>query len=85
MVILLSFDNFSRCLNNTHPSIRFTFEKFKTVLNQRGETLQKLIFVDVIAVLNKKNRKLITDIYHKRKNAHHCLPSASAHPMHTKK
>ena len=47
-------------LNNLHPSIRCTFKKSKTVLYQRGETLQKLNFLDVIVIiLNKQNRTLI--------------------------
>ena len=47
-------------LNNLHPSIRCTFKKSETVLYQRGETLQKLNFLDVIVIiLNKQNRTLI--------------------------
>ena len=47
-------------LNNLHALIICTFKKAEIVLYHRGETLQKLNFLDVIVIiLNRQNRTLI--------------------------
>ena len=42
----LNFDHFRFCVNNLHPSIRFTFDKAERINDKKGEELQILTFLD---------------------------------------
>ena len=79
-----NFNDFCFCLNNLHPSIRFTFEKAEITTNEKGEELQILNFLDVKVILNKNTKIILTDIYYKTTNTHDYLPYNSAHPSHVR-
>ena len=69
------------CLNNMHPSIKFTFEEPK-VINENKKKRQVLNFLDVKIILHEGNL-VETDIYYKPTNTHKYLPLDSEHPNHT--
>ena len=79
----LNFEHFKMCLNNMHPSIKFTFEKSEIVY-QNGKKTQILNFLDIKVILHEDST-IETDIYYKPTNAHDYLPYDSAHPDHIKK
>ena len=56
------------CLNNMHPSIKFTFEEPK-VINENEKKRQVLNFLDVKIILHEGNL-VETDIYYKPTNTH---------------
>ena len=78
----LNFENFKTCLNNMHPSIKFTFEK-PEIIYENEKKVQVLNFLDGKIILHKNN-SVETDIYYKPVNTHNYLPNNSAHPDHTK-
>ena len=80
----LNFNNFMICLNNLHPSIKYTFEKDKIMRDENGNTVQILNFLNINVILNDKN-ELSTDVYYKDTNTHDYLPYDSAHPESCKK
>ena len=78
----LNFEHFTTCLNNMHPSIKFTFEKPEIVYENENK-VQVLNFLDVKIILHEDN-SVETDIYYKPTNTHDYLPYDSAHSDHTK-
>ena len=41
---MLSFDSFMICLNNSHPSINYTYEKAKVIGDEKEISIQILNF-----------------------------------------
>ena len=60
-------------LNNLHPSIKFTMEKSTT----------ELPFLDMLII--KQGRKIITDLYYEKTDAHQYFLFNSCHPSHVKR
>mgnify|MGYP001791660898 FL=1 len=79
----LSFHNFIKCLNNMHPSIKYTFEKVKIVNNDIHSFTKVLNFLDVKIILHE-NCNIDIDICYKDTKPHDYLPFDSAHPDHIK-
>ena len=77
------FKYFSTCLNNLHPSIKYTFDKAKLISSNPSQPYQVLNFLNIEVILHSKNT-VETDIYYKNTNAHDYLPYNSAHPKHCK-
>ena len=77
-----NFKNFKTCLNNMHPSIKFTFEK-PEIIYENEKKAQVLNFLYVKRILHEDNW-VGTDICHKLTNTHDYLPYDSAHPDDTK-
>ena len=71
-----------KCLNNMHPSIKFTFEK-PEIIYENKQKVQVLNFLDVKLILYKGN-SVETNIYYNLTNTHDYLPCDNAHPDHTK-
>ena len=78
----LNFENFKTCLNNMHPSIKFTFEK-PEIIYENEKKAQVLNFLYVKIILHEGNW-VRTDICHKLTNTHYYLPYDSPHPDDTK-
>ena len=78
----LNFENFKTCLNNTHPSLKFTFENPEIVYENENK-VQVLNFLDVKIILHEDN-SVETHIYYKPTNTHNYLPYNSAHNDHRK-
>ena len=74
----LNFENFKTCLNNMHPSIKFTFEK-PEIIYENEKKVQVLNFLDVKIILHEDN-SVETDIYYKSTSTHDYLPYDSARP-----
>ena len=81
---MLNFDSFMLCLNNSRPSINYTYEKAKVTLDEIGNLVQILNFLDVNVIVNRKN-KISADVYYKVTNTYYYLPYDSAHPESCKK
>ena len=77
-----NFKKFKTCLNDMHPSIKFTFEN-REIIYENEKKVQVLNFLDVKIILHEGN-SVETDIYYKPTNTHDYLPYNSAHPDHTK-
>ena len=73
---------FLRCLNELHPSIRFTLEP-ATHDTIDGLKVQKLDFLDITIMLFESG-KIETDIHYKPTNSHQYLDFNSFHPDHIK-
>ena len=78
----LNFENFKTCLNNMHPSLKFTFENPEIVYENENK-VQVLNFLDVKIILHEDN-SVETHIYYKPTNTHNYLPYNSAHNDHRK-
>ena len=78
----LNFENFKTCLNNMHPSIKFTFEN-PEIIYENKKKVQVLNFLDVKILLHQDN-SIETDTYYKPTNTYDYLPYNSTHPNHTK-
>ena len=76
----LNFDNFLLSLNSLDPSIKFTYEKASFYINNIGEEIQELNFLDIKVIL-KNYINIETDIYYKQTNSHDYLPYDSSHPQ----
>ena len=78
----LNFENFKTCLNNMHPSNKFTFENPETIF-ENEKKVQVLNFLDVKIILHQDN-SVETDVYYKPTNTDDYLSYDSAHADHTK-
>ena len=81
-LLKLDSENFLKCLNNQHPSIKFTFENLE-IIYENEKKVQALNFLDVKIILHEDN-SVETDLYCKPTNTPDYLPYDSAHPDHTK-
>ena len=77
--VMLNFDSFMVCLNNLCPSINYTYEKEKVTLDEIGNLVQILNFLNASFIVNKK-KEISTDVYFKVTNTYDYLPYDSAHP-----
>ena len=73
---------FKTCLNNMHPSTKFTFEN-PEIIYENEKKLQVLDFLDVKTILCKDN-SVETDVYFKSTNTYDYLPHDGTHLDHTK-
>ena len=67
-LLLLIIENFKTCLNNMHPSTKFTFEKPEMIYENEKE-VQVLRLWDAKIILHEHN-SVETDIYYKPTNTH---------------
>ena len=57
------------CENNLHPSINYTYEKAMTTRNEKGNSVQILIYLDLNVILNSKS-EISADVHYKDTNSH---------------
>ena len=77
----LDFKYFSTCLNNLHPSIKYTFEKAKLTQSNHSEPYKVLNFLDIEVILHSNNTVktvytilyMLKCIYCKNTNVHDYL------------
>ena len=77
----LDFKYFSTCLNNLHPSIKYTFEKAKLIQSNHSEPYKVLNFLDIEVILHSNNTVktvytilyMLKCIYCKNTNVHDYL------------
>ena len=77
----LDFKYFSTCLNNLHPSIKYTFEKAKLTQSNHSEPYKVLNFLDIEVILHSNNTfktvytilYMLKCIYCKNTNVHDYL------------
>ena len=77
----LDFKYFSTCLNNLHPSIKYTFEKAKLIQSNHSEPYKVLNFLDIEVILHSNNTfktvytilYMLKCIYCKNTNVHDYL------------
>ena len=74
----LNFNNFSICLNDLHPAIKYTIEKSKVIV-QNPKYCQVVNFLHVSVKLHP-DRTNETDMNYSDTNAHDYLPHYSTHP-----
>ena len=75
--------NVKTCLNNLHPTIKYTFKKAKLIQSNHSQPYQVLNFLESEVILHSHNT-VETDIYYKDTNPHYYLSYNSAHPKHCK-
>jgi hypothetical protein len=78
----LNRQSFVDAINSLHPSIRWTVEESRKVI-ENGLTTQFLNFLDVMTILYSTG-VIGTDIFYKETNSHDYLNYFSHHPTHTK-
>ena len=74
---------FSMCLNNLHPTIKYSLEKGKSIQSDHSQLHEVLNHLDIEVILHSSNT-VKTDICYIDTNTHDCLPYNSAHPKHCK-
>ena len=70
---------FLSCLNDLHPSIKFTIGNAKQVSDEYYMNAQVIEFLDISVIL-KDDNTIETDIYYKETNSHDYLNYDSFHP-----
>ena len=79
----IDIELFKKCLNEQHPSIRYTIERARRV-NEKGREVQKLNFLDITVILHSEANEIETEIFFKDTNSHDYLDYNSHHAQHVK-
>ena len=74
---------FEHILNNLDENIEFTLEAATIQLDENGNYVQSLNFLDINLLVHTSG-KLETNVYYKPTNTHEYLPFNSHHPKHIK-
>ena len=80
-----NIENLKTCLNNMHPSIKFTFENSEIIYqNDKKEQVLNSLDVQKKKEILHEDNSVETDIYYKQRNTHDYLPNNIACSDHTK-
>ena len=74
---------FNDILQSLDPNISFTLEEAERIINEIGEIMQALPYLDVNVTLHEDGL-VETDVFYKQTNSHDYLDYYSHHPQHTK-
>ena len=79
----LDFNIFLKLLNSLNEYIQFTYEASLKYIDENGDHIQVLSFLDLLVIL-RNYRYFSTDIFYKTTNSHFYLDYNSHHPQHIK-
>ena len=79
----IDFGIFLKLLNALNEFIKFTYEASKKYVDENGDHIQILAFLDILIIL-RNYRFFSTDIFYKETNSHFYLDYQSHHPKHIK-